>query len=187
MGMALAVLLERGCLGMHKKCLIRPLEEDDLSMVLAWRNNPQIRSSMLRRHEILPGEHKEWFLHARKDETDRQLIVEELGEPIGFVRFKGVMRDGIVEWGFYLRPNSPKGSGKKLGITALNYAFNQLKIYKVFGQVLESNAKSLKFHASMGFVREGVLRDQYYINGEYISMICFGLIVNEWERSSLII
>ena len=99
---------------------------------------------------------------------------------IGFVQFSGVMEGGISEWSFHTAPNSKKGSGKKLGIAALNYAFEVLKLHKVCGQVLISNRASLAFHARLGFVKEGVLREQCFVNGVYLSMICFGLITKEW-------
>lgn len=171
---------------MHKQSSIRPLEERDLLRILAWRNHPQIRSGMLRQHEISLNEHKAWFLEASKDKARRLLIVEELGEPIGFVQFKGVMQGGSVEWGFYIEPSALKGSGRKLGIAALNYAFTTLNVHKICGQVLQSNEASLKFHIHMGFTQEGILREQFFINGKYISMICFGLIVNEWKELSFV-
>ena len=165
---------------MFEKPYIRPLESHDLPMVLVWRNDPRIRSCMLTQHEISLDEHRTWFSRVSNDETRRQLIVEDQGGPIGFVQFSGVMEGGISEWSFHTAPNSKKGSGKKLGIAALNYAFEVLKLHKVCGQVLISNRASLAFHARLGFVKEGVLREQCFVNGVYLSMICFGLITKEW-------
>lgn len=161
---------------------IRSLRIDDLSMVLAWRNDHRVRLSMFTRHEITAEEHTAWFLKAKLDKTRRQMIVEELGTPIGYVQFSNVSNGGVAAWSFHTAPNSKKGSGKKLGITALNFAFNELNLHKVCGEVLEMNQVSLALHARLGFFQEGVLREQYHVDGKYVSIVCFGLIANEWEE-----
>jgi len=171
---------------MFEACTVRPLVEDDLAMVLAWRNHPEVRRFMFTQHEISLQEHRNWFLRVKQDNSRLLLIAHDANEPIGFVQLNAVSRGGIAEWGFYARPDASKGSGRKLGWAALNYAFNHLGLHKICGQAIESNQASIAFHKRMGFTQEGALRDQQRIDGVYHTLICFGLLAREWQAGALL-
>jgi UDP-4-amino-4,6-dideoxy-N-acetyl-beta-L-altrosamine N-acetyltransferase len=166
---------------MLDQCQIRKMREADLEMVLEWRNHSDVRRFMFTQHEISLAEHTQWFSKAEQDGSRRLLIVEELGSPIGYVQFSNVVTGGIADWGFYVRPNAEKGTGRKLGALALGYAFDALKLHKVCGQAIAKNQASIRFHESLGFKREAELRDQMCISNEYHNLICFGLLANEWQ------
>jgi UDP-4-amino-4,6-dideoxy-N-acetyl-beta-L-altrosamine N-acetyltransferase len=160
---------------------IRSMVVCDLTMVLAWRNHPEVRRFMLTQHEISLPEHTQWFHRAVQDSTRRLLIVQELDNPIGYVQFSNVECAGVADWGFYARPDAAKGTGRKLGNLALDHAFNELKLHKVCGQAVATNHASIRFHERLGFKREGVLRDQKRMNEQYQTLICFGLLAHEWQ------
>lgn len=160
---------------------IRAVTFEDLPSLLAWRNHPDVRKFMLTQHEISLDEHSNWFSKASQDQSRRLLIVEDEQQPIGYVQFSNVAQGGVSDWGFYTRPDSPKGTGRKLGLTALNYAFGRLCLHKVCGQALESNNASIAFHNRLGFTLEGVLRDQQRIGDDYQSLHCFGMLSYEWQ------
>ena len=167
---------------MPENCQIRSMTEADLPMVLAWRNHAEVRRFMLTQQEISLAEHTQWFASAVQDSTRRLLIVEEQGKPIGYVQFKGVAAGGIAAWGFYAHPDAAKGTGRKIGESALEHAFADLKLHKVCGQAIAGNQASIRFHERLGFQREAELRDQKRINGAYHTLIGFGLLVNEWQK-----
>jgi UDP-4-amino-4,6-dideoxy-N-acetyl-beta-L-altrosamine N-acetyltransferase len=166
---------------MSNVCTIRDLTEDDLSMVLEWRNAPSVRRYMLTQHEITQEEHRQWFARVKDDKTRQQIIVMDAGDPIGFVQFNPVSQGGIADWGFYVRPDAPKGSGTKLGQAALTHAFKTLGLHKVCGQAIESNLVSIAFHQKLGFRDEGCLREQERISKNYRNLFCFGLLAKEWQ------
>lgn len=164
-------------------CRVRRLAADDLATVLVWRNHPDVRAFMFTQHEIGLDEHKAWFNRAINDPTRRLLMVEEDGKPLGYVQFSGVAEGGEADWGFYARPGAPKGSGRKLGSAALDYAFDILDLHKVCGQAIAGNIPSIALHSKLGFVEEGLLREQQLVNGVYHSLIRFGLLKTEWRVS----
>lgn len=160
---------------------IRAVTYDDLPMVLVWRNHPEVRRFMFTQHEISLDEHRDWFARVSHDPSRRLFIVEEVQEAIGYVQFNSVSPGGVTDWGFYARPDAPKGSGRKLGVVALQHAFRELKLHKVCGQAIESNQASINFHSRLGFRLEGVLREQQRINDQYHTLYCYGLLANEWQ------
>jgi UDP-4-amino-4,6-dideoxy-N-acetyl-beta-L-altrosamine N-acetyltransferase len=170
---------------MFNEYKIRKMESDDLVMVRAWRNHYDVRRFMFTQHEISLEEHMQWFNLVTKDDKKQLLIVEEGDCPIGFVQFNNVEPGGISEWGFYVRPESPRGTGKKLGTAALNQAFGSFNLHKVCGQAIKSNQSSINFHESLGFKREGELQDQKRIKNQYHSLICFGLLAVDWRNKTI--
>ncbi len=139
---------------------------------------------MLTQHEISWREHCDWFERNASDPTRRLLIIEERHEALGFVQLKGVGAGAISEWGFLAAPDKPKGTGRKFGKAAIDYAFRSLQIHKLCGQVLGTNESSIRFHLSLGFRKEGVLRQHHRIEARYHDLICFGLLCEEWLIAS---
>lgn len=166
---------------MSNDCSVRLVTHKDLPMILDWRNQPSIRQYMLTQHEISLVEHQNWFAKSSLDTTRCMVIIEELDRPIGFVQFSNISDGRIANWGFYARPDAPKGNGKKLGIAALSYGFSELSLHKVCGQAIEKNTISIAFHKALGFTQEGVLREQQLIGSTYHSLVCFGLLNHEWQ------
>jgi UDP-4-amino-4,6-dideoxy-N-acetyl-beta-L-altrosamine N-acetyltransferase len=170
---------------MLENCRIRALGEGDLSTVLAWRNHPDVRRFMFTQHEIGLEEHQNWFAKASLDNSRRLLIVEEKNQALGYVQFSRVAKGGVAEWGFYMQPDAQKGKGRKLALMALNYAFSELKVHKICGNAISTNHGSIVFHQRIGFILEGVLRDQQRIGDGYQNLHCFGLLATEWEPQNL--
>lgn len=151
-------------------------------MVLAWRNHPAVRSFMLTQHEISLEEHRQWFERVKLEKTRLHLVVMDGTAPIGFVQFNSVSQGGIADWGFYVRPDAPKGSGTKLGKAALMHGFNVIGLHKVCGLAIDINSVSIAFHLKMGFQEEGRLRDQQRMGDRYHTLVCFGLLAKEWQE-----
>ena len=160
---------------------LRVMATADLEQVLAWRNHPEIRRYMYTTHEIGLDEHRAWFERASQDARKHLLIFESGGEARGFVNLSELSALGIADWGFYVAPDALKGTGLKLGVAALQYAFEKIGLHKVCGQALDFNERSIRFHGRLGFKQEGVLRDQHF-NGEgYCSIVAFGILSHEWK------
>lgn len=160
---------------------IRPMDYADLGRVLAWRNHPDVRRYMYTQHVIALDEHQRWFERTLPDPKKHLLVFEVNHQPLGFVNFNEVGNGGIADWGFYVAPDAPKGSGRQLGCAALSHAFTQLKFHKVCGQALAYNERSIQFHQSLGFQQEGTLRDQHFDGERYHYVIGFGLLSHEWQ------
>ncbi len=163
-----------------EKTQLRPLLQTDLLQLLEWRNHPEIRRYMLTQHEISLSEHQQWFERISQDPHKHSMIFELNNEAMGFVNFTGLSKGRIADWGFYIAPGAPKGSGQKLGNTALAYAFKQCHFHKVCGQALSFNDRSIRLHKTLGFELEGILRDQHFDGKNYHDLQCFGFLASEW-------
>jgi len=160
---------------------IRAMVDADLESVLAWRNHPSVRTWMYTQHEISLHEHRAWFEKANSDSSRILLVYLHNEVPSGFIHFKA-SSGKIAEWGFYANPAAPKGTGKKMGAAALKYAFESCQMYKVHGQVLAYNERSIHYHLALRFQSEGILRAQHFDGFKYHDIHCFGLLADEWQK-----
>lgn len=138
---------------------LRPMKEVDLNLVLSWRNHLEVRQYMYTQKEISLAEHTLWFKSASVDKDRALLILEVDTVPCGYVNFR-FNEPGQAVWGFYLAPNSPKGTGKLLGRAATEYGFNVLGLETIWGEVLHDNVSSQNFHLHQGFVLKPILPEE---------------------------
>jgi UDP-4-amino-4,6-dideoxy-N-acetyl-beta-L-altrosamine N-acetyltransferase len=156
------------------------MKEGDLEQVLSWRNHLEVRRYMCTQHEISLEEHTRWFARESQD-PDRHLLLFEIDTtPLGFINIHRIANGRIGEWGFYVAPDAPKGTGHQLGQSALRYAFKVVGLHKLCAQALAFNERSVRFHLNLGFHREGMLRQQHFDGQQYHDVVCFGLLGSEW-------
>lgn len=163
---------------------LRVMTETDLEQVLQWRNHPEVRRYMYTTHEISLAEHSNWFAGTAVNSAIDLLIYEQDGKAQGFVNITRTRCPEVADWGFYLAQSAPKGSGCELGKQVINYAFNQLGLYKVCGQALGFNERSIAFHKTLGFSEEGRLREQHFDGNQFHDVVCFGLLNREWQAQA---
>lgn len=159
---------------------VRRMTADDLARVLRWRNHPDVRAFMFTRHEISPQEHAHWFAAADADPARHLLIYELDGEPLGFASLSRQGASRVADWGFYLAPGAPSGSGMGLGAAVLDHAFGVLCLDEVRGEALAFNTASIRMHEKLGFRREGERRQPDDRGDSEHGVICFGLLRDEW-------
>lgn len=157
---------------------LREIRENDLELMLRWRNHPSVRSSMFSQSIIELEQHRLWFeRESKKSDSVWLMFLDEGNTPCGVVYFTEMNRvSRNAFWGFYAAPDARPGTGTKMGREALRYYFNYIGFHKLNADVLESNERSYYFHLKLGFNVEGVFRDQYMGPDGYESVTRFALI-----------
>ena len=163
---------------------LRPLTEEDLSMVLKWRNAPEVRRSMYSSHVISEEEHRAWYARIANDQQFRWYMHMDSSRVkdgvVYFTQYSPVQRSAF--WGFYAGLNAKQGAGTGIGIDAIDVAFGELKLHKLNAEVLMTNERSARFHLKLGFTQEGCFRDAHFDGEKYVNVLRFGLLENEWLK-----
>jgi UDP-4-amino-4,6-dideoxy-N-acetyl-beta-L-altrosamine N-acetyltransferase len=165
------------------RCSLRPLDEQDLRMVLDWRNQERIRAVMFTDHVISWPEHLAWYARVKEDPTQEYRIFELDDRPVGLIGVQGVgNRDGVACWAFYLgETDVPRGTGSRMEYFALELAFEELGVRKLTGEVFDFNADVLRLHKKFGFEEEGVLRRHYMKGATYRDVTVIALFAESWK------
>ena len=163
---------------------LRELTEDDLELILPWRNAPAVRQAMFHHHEITLDEHWAWFRALENDPSRRWYIFEdEQLRPQGVVYFTDINpQQETAFWGFYARPGAPAGTGIGIFLGAIDLAFEELAIYKLSGEVLAYNERSINLHKKAGFQEEGRFRAQHRDGEQRNDVVRLGLLKEDWQK-----
>ncbi len=75
-----------------------------------------------------------------------------------------------------------KGIGKKSVRILLSIAFLELELNKIWLTVHPSNVRAIHTYVSIGFILEGIHRDEFLLNGEFVSEIYMGILKKEFSN-----
>lgn len=162
--------------------VLRPIQPEELELMLSWRNAPTVRANMYTRHEISLKEHQAWWARIKERNDQQYFMYEFQGAPLGIVAFTNI--DNINKnssWAFYASPEAPKGTGSKMEFLALEHAFYKLNLHKLHCEVLAFNTPVIKLHQKFGFTVDGVLREQHRVDEKYTDVYRLGLLAREWD------
>lgn len=145
---------------------LRKVKEEDLTLLMAWRNNPLVHNGFyFGKSAVTWEEHRRWW-----DTRDSNwlgfiiCVTEKIGvRPVGFAYVKGI-NSACPETGIYIGEVTLWGKG--VATEALRQLWKMLRVdygkESIFCTVLEQNERSLKLHKRVGFIvvdkaREGEL------------------------------
>ena len=110
------------------------------------------------------------------------------GRLIGMVNIDGLdWPNSHAEIGIALTEPAERGRGLAAEALALliSYAFHELGLKRIWARVIEDNLPSLRLFDTMGFQREGVLRQHVRRRGQFRDMIVFGLLNDNEQKPVL--
>ncbi len=89
---------------------------------------------------------------------------------------------GSAEIGYWLGSGfTGEGIITRAVSSLLDYAFSNLNLHKIEIWAAEGNTKSRSIPERLGFIQEGMRRDDEWINGRYVTMMIYGMLKEEWQ------
>jgi UDP-4-amino-4,6-dideoxy-N-acetyl-beta-L-altrosamine N-acetyltransferase len=165
---------------------LEPISSEDLHTVLQWRNKEQIRKNMYNEDLITFEQHIKWFQGLQQNPGKKTYVFYFKDVPLGVVNFTIDFSNRKCEWGFYIgEDNIPKGTGSLMGYTAMNFAFQQLNLRKITGEVFDFNKKSQAYHENLGFQREGILVSHIRKGTDYHDIHIYSLLKYQWDKQKI--
>lgn len=162
---------------------LRPIRVDELEIMLAWRNMPDVRKNMYNTHKISLGEHLKWWQKTQMDDSAQYFFYEYQGIACGVTCFKDIdSLSSQAMWGFYTSPNAPLGTGSRMELLMLDYAFNELNLHKLSCEVLDYNIAVVKLHKRFGFVEEEYFREHHFYQNQYVGVHRLAILADEWKQ-----
>lgn len=159
---------------------LRPLDTDDASFLQRIVNTPEVRHRIGSFEPYTLGEEVDW-IESRTESDEVHLLITVDEEPVGIIgAHPGVQAWGLVEVGYFI---APEHWGHGYATDALHcmcrYLFEERRVNKVSAQVYETNPASQRVLEKVGFIEEGRFRDEAFIQGEYIDILRYGLLVSD--------
>ncbi len=170
--------------------VLRAPEPDDVPALYSYRNDAEVASALGGfSHRLSKEDLLQWVEFHRRRSDECVWVIAEAGNG------KCVGHVGLYEIDYRIRKAEfaicigekalwGKGLGERITRAVLDYGFRQLNLHRIELSVLETNARALRLYESMGFDREGVLRDAQFKNGRYISVILMAVFQEDWSRET---
>lgn len=168
---------------MNELGTLRPIRATEIELMHAWRNEPAVRTNMYTQHVISLEEHLVWWERTSK-KTDQRYFMYEIDRiPAGIAAFTDIdLKNENSAWAFYASPTAPRGTGSRMEFLMLDRAFDELKVKKLYCEVLAFNTQVVKLHQKFGFKIEGVFRNQHKVNEDFVDIIRLGIFADEWRQ-----
>lgn len=159
--------------------------DDDLEFVNRWRNRPAVRRWMPQvRPETVEDtrEHYEEFVKGSDDSGAAFLACVD-GDPVGVVSLFLVEPDSRRAFvGAWLEPDAHgQGYGTSAASLLVEYAFDERNVRKLVAGARADNEPSRAVLERVGFEQEGRQREHYFVEGEYVDRVVYGLLAPEWR------
>jgi RimJ/RimL family protein N-acetyltransferase len=74
-----------------------------------------------------------------------------------------------------------KGYGTDAMKLLMQYAFQELGLYRVGLNVISANERAMRLYERLGFIREGAQRECVYRDGKRLDLVYYGILRHEWE------
>jgi len=166
---------------------LRPLDEEtDLDRCLGWINDPEVLTTLGRRHPTGRAAEREWLQEQYKSEEQMNLAIvlvdgdRHIGN-CGFNEIDYVNRNAVFGILIGEKDAWGQGYGPEAARLILKYGFEELGLHRIGLDVYSHNPRAIRAYEKAGFVREGTLRESYYRNGVYHDTIVMSVLESEWR------
>lgn len=160
--------------------------EDDLRRCVRWFSDPEVFHYLGRTAGVTFAEEERWFREYARAPDEQMFAIEVEGRHVGNVGLHKVDRGHRkAELGILIGESSfwSKGYGTEAIRMLLAYAFRVLGLNQVSLKVLEYNHRAIRAYAKVGFVREGVVREDVYKDGRSFDVVRMGILAREFEAA----
>ncbi len=151
---------------------LRLMTAADTDLIVAWRNKDAVRKNFIYQELFTREGHENWIRTRVETGQVVQMIIcdDATGKPLGSVYIRDIDREhNKAEYGIFIGEDDARGRG--IGTAAaklmLRYCFEEEGLHRVYLRAFADNLQAIRSYEKAGFAREGLLRDDVRIGGEY--------------------
>lgn len=160
---------------------LRPMTAADTEMIIRWRNSESVQKRFIYRQPFTKESHENWIKTMIETGMAVQMMIclKEDNVPVGSVYVRDIDRTHHKgEYGIFIGEESVRGKG--IGTAAakqmIAYAFDELKLHRLFLRVFADNEQAIRSYEKAGFQKEAYLKDDVCIDGKYCDIVLMAVI-----------
>lgn len=166
-----------------KEIYLRELSLTDIDTLNEWRNSRETIDCLGANFRYVDiAIDTKWFENYQQNRMNNVRLAvcsKETSQLLGAVYLLNIdWLNRNTEFAIWLGDESCRGQGigERVTALALEHAFSDLNLHKVYLTVLETNKVAIGLYNKVGFKKEGVLVDAVYKNGKYTNMVSMAII-----------
>lgn len=170
--------------------LLRSLQEKDNIYMMEWMKDPRVNCFFRFNSENVTIESVTEFINScAKNKTNYHFAITDNNDKYqGTISLKNIDFDAkTAEYAIALRYDAQgKGVGKFATEEILKYAFDVLKLNRVYLNVLSDNINAIKLYEKCGFVFEGEFKKHIKIKGQLKNLKWYGILKENYYANRYI-
>ena len=162
---------------------LRPMTYEDTDLIVAWRNQEEVRRNFIYQALFTRESHQAWIRNMVETGKVVQMMICEADTdtPVGSVYLRDISsQHHKAEYGIFIGGEGARGKG--YGTLAarlmIRYAFEELRLHRLFLRAFAENRQAIRSYEKAGFVQEAYLHDDVCIDGVYRDIVLMGI----WKR-----
>jgi RimJ/RimL family protein N-acetyltransferase len=174
-----------GQLVLRDDVTIRSLTSEHAEATYQWICDPEIRRNIGLRNEPSLEKTIAWITNAQQDTHTRAFAILLDASHVGNVvldRFDDFLR--MARLSIYI--GNPLARGAGVGRTAIHQAlsdgFEKASLHKVWLTVHARNVRAIETYSQLGFQLEGILRDEFWLDGKRVAALYMGVLVDDFKN-----
>ena len=164
---------------------LRKLSVKDIPLIKEWMSDQSINSQFKTDFSVYTYDEIAKFIQDAQDFSSHRhyAIVDEKDEYLGTISLKEIDLINLkAEYAVVLRSKAIGTSAAKNATQKiLDIAFNELKLNKVYLNVLATNLRANRFYQKFGFVFEGTFRQDLKIENEFYDLNWYSILKESYE------
>lgn len=154
---------------MEETFKLRPVEQEDSHFLHRLFNDQEVVKFWFVEPFYSVQKIKNIVEESLKDRENRRFIFQNDKEKLGYITLYNIEEvHGKAEFAIMIDPiQQGKGYAKIATKLAIDYAFRVLNLRKLYLIVDATNVIARKVYEKMGFEEEAVLKEEYFVDGEY--------------------
>lgn len=162
---------------------LHTVEREDLDVFARARNDPDVRVPLAIDAPQSQDAIEEFYEETISAKESVHLLAVVDGDPVGATAlFDADPSSGAGDLAYWVLPEfQGNGYAKEALSLLLEYAFEELRLHRVQADLVATNDASRGLLESLQFTREGRFRDDEFQDGEYVDVLRYGLLAEEWR------
>lgn len=172
------------------KIYLDTINREDLSKLMYWRNLPEYRKHFREYRELNMDMQIRWYeTKVINDHTTEMFAIRlnDTNELIGccglcYINWVHRNADLSLYIGWEKSYIDNKGYAKEACELLFNYGFKELGLQKIWTEIYCFDTKKMELYSSLGFHKDGELRNQYFYGGKWWNSYMLSLLESEWVK-----
>jgi RimJ/RimL family protein N-acetyltransferase len=167
---------------------LRPLALSDVDNMMTWVNDPDIVGNFaaFAGRGFTREEELAYIERTLRSDADKVFAIERASDGVylgnvGIHQIHWPSRVGRLAVIIGARVEMGKGYGSAAIRAVLAWAFGEARLHKVWLMCFRENERAQAIYRRIGFLDEGVLREEYFHRGGWRDMVRMSILDREWQ------
>lgn len=162
-------------------------QESDAERILAALEPSATQNLSFFAHTVNLDRQRGYLRKQCNSEGNYLWVVERISDgaiigTAGLHEFDQISHNARIGLLIFHQEDRGQGYGTEVILQVLAKAFGGLALHKIYLKVFTENARSANHYTQMGFAMEGILRQEYWLGGEFKDMFRMAIFKDDFMR-----